>query len=339
LQGSGKTTTVAKLARYLKKEKKRSPYLVPADVYRPAAIEQLKILAGELQLPVYDANPEKSPVAICQQALEEAKRKFCDLLLIDTAGRLHIDEELMQELSAIKDAVRPHQILFVADSMTGQDAVNQAIGFDRKLGLSGIILTKLDGDARGGAALSIREMVGKPILFSGIGEKLDALEPFYPDRLASRILGMGDVLSLIDKVQQNVEQKEAARLQQAFQKQQFTLEEFQLQLQQIKRMGPVGGLLEMIPGGKKLASQVDPEQAEKELKRVEAIINSMTLKERRNPAILNGSRRRRIAQGSGTTVTDVNRLMKQFLEMKKMMQRVSKLGMRSLLSRVPNPFN
>jgi len=187
--------------------------------------------------------------------------------------------------------------------------------------------------------LSIREMVGKPILFSGIGEKLDALEPFYPDRLASRILGMGDVLSLIDKVQQNVEQKEAARLQQAFQKQQFTLEEFQLQLQQIKRMGPVGGLLEMIPGGKKLASQVDPEQAEKELKRVEAIINSMTMKERRNPAILNGSRRRRIAQGSGTTVTDVNRLMKQFLEMKKMMQRVSKLGMRSLLSRVPNPFN
>jgi len=339
LQGSGKTTTVAKLARYLKKEKKRSPYLVPADVYRPAAIEQLKILAGELQLPVYDANPEKSPVAICQQALEEAKRKFCDRLLIDTAGRLHIDEELMQELSAIKDAVRPHQILFVADSMTGQDAVNQAIGFDGKLGLSGIILTKLDGDARGGAALSIREMVGKPILFSGIGEKLDALEPFYPDRLASRILGMGDVLSLIDKVQQNVEQKEAARLQQAFQKQQFTLEEFQLQLQQIKRMGPVGGLLEMIPGGKKLASQVDPEQAEKELKRVEAIINSMTLKERRNPAILNGSRRRRIAQGSGTTVTDVNRLIKQFLEMKKMMQRVSKLGMRSLLSRVPNPFN
>jgi signal recognition particle subunit SRP54 len=338
LQGSGKTTTLAKLGRYLKKEKKRSPYLVPADVYRPAAIEQLQILGRELQLPVYDANPENSPVAICRLALEEAKRKFCDVVLIDTAGRLHIDEELMQELSAIKDAVEPHHILFVADSMTGQDAVNQALGFDGKLALSGIILTKLDGDARGGAALSIREMVGKPILFSGMGEKLDALEPFYPDRLASRILGMGDVLSLIDKVQQNVEQKEAARLQQAFRKQQFTLEEFQLQLQQIKRMGPVGGLLEMIPGGKKLASQVDSEKAEKELKRVEAIINSMTLQERRNPAILNGSRRRRIAQGSGTTVTDVNRLMKQFLEMKKMMQRVSKLGMRSLLSRMPNPF-
>jgi len=339
LQGSGKTTTLAKLARHLRKDKKRSPYLVPADIYRPAAIEQLKILGKELELPVYDSNPENSPVAICRQALEEAKKKFYDVLLIDTAGRLHIDEELMQELTAIKDAVRPHQILFVADSMTGQDAVNQALGFDGKLDLSGIILTKLDGDARGGAALSIRQMVGKPILFSGIGEKLDALEPFYPDRLASRILGMGDVLSLIDKVQQNVEQKDAARLQQAFQKQQFTLEEFQLQLQQIKRMGPVGGLLEMIPGGKKLASQVDAEKAEKELKRVEAIVNSMTIKERRNPAILNGSRRRRIAQGSGTTVTDVNRLMKQFLEMKKMMQRVSRMGVRSLFSRMPNSFN
>ncbi|HSK29450.1 MAG TPA: signal recognition particle protein [Candidatus Limnocylindria bacterium] len=339
LQGSGKTTTVAKLARYLKKEKQRSPYLVPADVYRPAAIEQLKVLGRELDLPVFDPDPATSPVAICRSALDEARKKFCDVLLIDTAGRLHIDEELMQELASIRDAVRPHQILFVADSMTGQDAVNQAIGFDGKLGLTGIILTKLDGDARGGAALSIREMVGKPILFSGIGEKLDALEPFYPDRLASRILGMGDMLSLIDKVQQNVEQKEAQRLQQAFQKQQFTLEEFQLQLQQIKRMGSMGSLLEMIPGGKKLASQVDADKAEQELKRVEAIINSMTRQERRNPALLNGSRRRRIAQGSGTTVTDVNRLMKQFMEMKKMMQRVSKSGMRSLLSRMPNPFH
>ncbi len=338
LQGSGKTTTLAKLARHLKKDRKRSPFLVSADIYRPAAIEQLKILGRELDLPVYDSNPDASPVAICQQALDEANQRFCDVLLIDTAGRLHIDEELMQELASIKDALRPHQILFVADAMTGQDAVNQALGFDGKLGLSGIILTKLDGDARGGAALSIREMVGKPILFSGVGEKLDALEPFYPDRLASRILGMGDVLSLIDKVQQNIEQKEAAQIQKAFQKQQFTLEEFKLQLQQIKRMGSVGSLLEMIPGGKKIASQVDTEQAEKEIKRVEAIINSMTLGERRNPAILNGGRRRRIAQGSGTTVTDVNRLMKQFMEMKKMMQRVSKLGVRSMLSRMPNPF-
>ena len=339
LQGSGKTTTLAKLARYLKNEKKRTPYLVPADIYRPAAIEQLKILGKELDLPVYDANPETSPVTICRQALEEAKKKFCDVLLIDTAGRLHIDEELMAELSAIKQAVNPHQILFVADSMTGQDAVNQAMGFDGKLGVSGVILTKLDGDSRGGAALSIRQMVGKPILFSGVGEKLDALEPFYPDRLASRILGMGDVLSLIDKVQQNVEQKEAEKLQQAFQKQQFTLEEFLVQLQQIKRMGSMNSLLEMIPGGKKLASQVDAEKAEKELKRVEAIIHSMTIQERRNPALLNGSRRKRIALGSGTTVNDINRLMKQFLEMKKMMQRVSKLGVKSLLSQMPNPFH
>ena len=339
LQGSGKTTTLAKLARHLNKDKKRSPYLVPADVYRPAAIEQLKILGRELDLPVHDSDPEASPVALCRQALSAAQNRLCDVLLIDTAGRLHIDEELMQELTAIKDAVRPHHILFVADAMTGQDAVNQASGFDDKLGLTGIILTKLDGDARGGAALSIREMVGKPILFSGVGEKLDALEPFYPDRLASRILGMGDVLSLIDKVQQNVEEKEAAKLQKAFLKQQFTLEEFQLQLKQIKRMGSLGSLLEMVPGAKKLAAQVDPEKAETELKRVDAIINSMTLGERRNPAILNGSRRRRIAQGSGTTVTDVNRLMKQFMEMKKMMQRVSKLGVKSLFNRMPHPYS
>ena len=339
LQGSGKTTTLAKLARHLNKDKKRSPYLVPADVYRPAAIEQLKVLGCELDLPVHDSDPEVSPVALCRQALGAAQNRLCDVLLIDTAGRLHIDDELMQELAAIKDAVRPHHILFVADAMTGQDAVNQASGFDGKLGLTGIILTKLDGDARGGAALSIREMVGKPILFSGVGEKLDALEPFYPDRLASRILGMGDVLSLIDKVQQNVEEKEAAKLQKAFLKQQFTLEEFQLQLKQIKRMGSLGSLLEMVPGAKKLAAQVDTEKAETELKRVDAIINSMTLGERRNPAILNGSRRRRIAQGSGTTVTDVNRLMKQFMEMKKMMQRVSKLGVKSLFNRMPHPYS
>ena len=339
LQGSGKTTTLAKLARHLKRDQKRTPFLVPADVYRPAAIEQLKILGAEIELPVYDSNPQSSPVTICKQALDEAKKRFCDLLLIDTAGRLHIDEELMEELKLIKGAVNPHQILFVADAMTGQDAVNQAIGFDQQLGVSGVILTKLDGDARGGAALSIRQMVGKPILFAGMGEKLDALEPFYPDRLASRILGMGDVLSLIDKVQQNFEQKEAERLQKVIQKQQFTLEEFQIQLQQIKKMGSMGSLLELIPGGKKLASQVDADKAEKELKRVDAIINSMTLQERRSPGILNGSRRRRIAQGSGTSVADVNRLMKQFLEMKKMMQRVSKGGMKSLFGRMANPFH
>ncbi|HEY7166448.1 MAG TPA: signal recognition particle protein [Candidatus Binatia bacterium] len=338
LQGSGKTTTVAKLARYLKKDKKRAPYMVSTDVYRPAAIDQLQILGRELGLPVHDSNPQLSPVVLAQQAVEEAKKKFCDLVLIDTAGRLHIDDELMNELSAIKTAVKPHQILLVADAMTGQDAVNQALGFDGKLDLNGIILTKLDGDARGGAALSIRQMVGKPILFSGVGEKLEALDLFYPDRLASRILGMGDVLSLVDKVQQNIEQKEAARIEKAFKKQQFTLEEFQIQLQQIKRMGSMSSILEMIPGAKKLASQVDTEQAEKDLRRIEAIISSMTVQERREPAILNGSRRRRIAQGSGTSVADVNRLMKQFMEMKKMMQRVSKFGMRSLLNRMPNPF-
>jgi signal recognition particle subunit SRP54 len=339
LQGSGKTTTIAKLARYLKRDWKRSPYMVPADIYRPAAIEQLKILGAELNLPVFDTDPALAPVEICKRAIDEARRRFADVVLIDTAGRLHIDEELMEELTLIRDAIRPRQTLFVADAMTGQDAVNQALGFESKLGISGVILTKLDGDARGGAALSIREMVGKPIFFSGVGEKLEALEPFYPDRLASRILGMGDVLSLIDKVQQNVEEKEAARIQKAFQKQQFTLEEFQLQLQQIKRMGSMSSLLEMIPGGKKLASQVDAEQAEKELKRVDAIINSMTLQERRNPAILNGNRRRRIADGSGTTVTDVNRLMKQFMEMKKMMQKVNKRGLGGLLNRMPNPFH
>jgi len=212
-------------------------------------------------------------------------------------------------------------------------------GENARVGITGVVLTKMDGDARGGAALSIKQVTGQPVKFVGVGEKYDALEPFYPDRVAQRILGMGDVLSLIDKVQQNVEQKEAQRLQQAFQKQQFTLEEFQLQLQQIKRMGSMGSLLEMIPGGKKLASQVDAEKAEQELKRVDAIINSMTRQERRNPALLNGSRRRRVAQGSGTTVTDINRLMKQFMEMKKMMQRVSKGGMRSLLGRMPNPFH
>ncbi len=338
LQGSGKTTTLAKLASHLKQEKKRNPYLVSADVYRPAALEQLDILGRQIGLPVHPSKAENSPVRLCQEAFDHAKRNFYDTLLIDTAGRLHIDDELMQELKAITEALTPHQILLVADAMTGQDAVKQAQGFDSVLPLTGIILTKMDGDARGGAALSMREIIGKPILFSGIGEKLDALEPFYPERLASRILGMGDVLSLIEKVEQTYDQKEAARLTKLAAKNQFTLEDFQVQLQQFKKMGPMGDILEMIPGAKKFAPQVDVGQAEKELKRVEAIINSMTLEERRNPAILNGSRRRRIAQGSGTTVTEVNRLMKQFVEMKKMMQRVNKLGARSFLGRIPNPF-
>jgi signal recognition particle subunit SRP54 len=313
--------------------------LLSVDVYRPAAREQLRVIAKATGQQIFEYPESNDPMTLVREAQKHAQQTGFDTLLIDTAGRLHIDDQLMEELVNIKNETRPVEILFVADAMTGQDAVRSAQEFHRRVGITGVILTKMDGDARGGAALSIKQVTGQPVKFVGVGERYDALEPFYPDRVAQRILGMGDVLSLIDKVQQNVEQKEAARLQQAFQKQQFTLEEFQLQLQQIKRMGPMGNLLEMIPGGKKLATQVDSEKAEKELKRVEAIINSMTTQERRNPAILNGSRRRRIAQGSGTTVTDINRLMKQFLEMKKMMQRVSKGGMRSLLSRMPNPFH
>jgi signal recognition particle subunit SRP54 len=339
LQGSGKTTTAAKLALYLQREKKRKPYLVPADIYRPAAIEQLKTLGQSLDLPVYDSNSSQSALAICREALEQARRQFGDVMIIDTAGRLHVDQELMQELKAIQQDVHPQHTIFVADAMTGQDAVNQAEGFSRELDLTGIILTKMDGDARGGAALSMREIVGKPILFSGVGEKPEALEAFYPDRLAARILGMGDVLSLVEKAQQVYEAKEIERLQKQVKKNQFSLEDFQAQLRQIKKMGSIGELLDMVPGARKLGQNVDLGQAEKELKRVDAIINSMTLEERRNPAILNGSRRRRIAQGSGTTVTDVNRLMKQFLEMKKMMQRMSKGGMRGLFNRMAIPFN
>ncbi|MBI2989420.1 MAG: signal recognition particle protein [Deltaproteobacteria bacterium] len=339
LQGSGKTTTLAKLALFLQREKKRKPYMVSADVYRPAAIEQLKILGRDLGMPVHDSNPGKPPVLICQEALEGAKRQFSDLLLLDTAGRLHIDDDLMQELKAIKDALKPRHILLVADAMIGQDAVHQAQGFNEWLDFTGIILTKMDGDARGGAALSMREIVGKPILFSGMGEKLDALEPFYPDRLASRILGMGDVLSLIEKAEQTYEQKEVDRLERIARKNQFSLEDFQAQLQQIRKMGSIGELLDLVPGARKLTQKADLGQAEKELKRVEAIINSMTIQERRNPAILNGSRRRRIAQGSGTTVAEINRLIKQFLEMKKVMQRFNKLGSRALFNRMPNLFH
>ncbi|MBI3058740.1 MAG: signal recognition particle protein [Deltaproteobacteria bacterium] len=339
LQGSGKTTTLAKLALFLQREKKRKPYLVSVDVYRPAAIEQLKILGGDLGIPVHDSQPEKPPLQICQEAFEEARKQFHDFLLVDTAGRLHIDEELMRELKAIKELLKPHQILLIADAMTGQDAVNQAEGFNKWLDFTGIVLTKMDGDARGGAALSMRQIVGKPILFSGVGEKLDALEPFHPERLASRILGMGDVLSLIEKAQQAYKEKEGEQLEKLAKKNQFSLEDFQAQLQQLKKMGSIGELLDLVPGARKLTQKADLGQAEKELKRVEAIINSMTIDERRNPAILNGSRRRRIAQGSGTTVTDINRLIKQFLEMKKMMQRFNKLGARALFNRMPSPFH
>ena len=338
LQGSGKTTTIAKLAGYLKQEKKRTPYLVPADIYRPAAIEQLKVLAGELNIPVFNPRPGTPPVVICQEALEDAKKQFCDLVLIDTAGRLHIDTELMNELKEIQGSLTPHHILLVVDAMTGQDAVNQAQQFSESLDLTGIILTKMDGDARGGAALSMREIVGKPIQFIGVGEKLNALEPFAPDRLASRILGMGDVLTLIEKAEQAHEEKTTQRLEKLKKKNAFSLEDFLAQLQTMKKMGSVGELLDLIPGGRKLSQKVDMSQADKEFKRTEAIINSMTVAERRNTNILNGSRRKRIASGSGTTVTDVNRLVKQFLEMRKMMQKMTQMGARAAFSRMPIPF-
>ena len=340
LQGSGKTTTAVKLALHLKKQQKRTPYLVSADVYRPAAREQLRTLCDEHGLPVYDSGDSAAPVEICRSAVDKANQRLCDVLIVDTAGRLQIDEEMMQELVAIRSALEPRNIVLTLDAMIGQDAVNQAQGFNEALDLNGVVLTKMDGDARGGAALSVRSVVGKPVLYVGVGEKADALEPFFPDRMASRILGMGDVLSLIEKAEQAVDRKAAPKLEQRMRKGEFTLEDFQTQMQAIKKMGSIGGLLDMVPGGRKLSQQVDISNADKEMKRVEAIINSMTLKERRNPALLNGSRRRRIAQGSGTTVTDVNRLMKQFMEMRKMMQRMKKPGgkRRGMLGRLSMPF-
>ena len=340
LQGSGKTTTAVKLALHLKKQQKRSPYLVSADVYRPAAREQLRTLCDENGLPVYDSGENDMPLEICRAAVDKANQRLCDVLILDTAGRLQIDEEMMRELVAIRAALEPRNTILTVDAMIGQDAVNQAQGFNDALDLTGVILTKMDGDARGGAALSVRSVVGKPVLYVGVGEKADALEPFFPDRMASRILGMGDVLSLIEKAEQAVDRKAAPKLEQRMRKGEFTLEDFQTQMQAIKKMGSIGGLLDMVPGGRKLTQQVDMSQAEKELKRVEAIINSMTLKERRNPVLLNGSRRRRIADGSGTSVTDVNRLMKQYMEMRKMMQRMKKSGgkRRGLLNRLSTPF-
>ena len=340
LQGSGKTTTAVKLALHLKKQQKRTPYLVSADVYRPGAREQLRTLCDDNGLPVYDSGDSDAPLEICRAAVDKANQRLCDVLIVDTAGRLQIDEEMMQELVAIRAALEPRNIILTVDAMIGQDAVNQAQGFNDALDLTGTILTKMDGDARGGAALSVRSVVGKPVLYVGVGEKADALEPFFPDRMASRILGMGDVLSLIEKAEQAVDKKAAPKLEQRMRKGEFTLEDFQTQMQAIKKMGSIGSLLDMVPGGRKLTQQVDMSQAEKEIKRVEAIINSMTLKERRNPALLNGSRRRRIADGSGTSVTDVNRLMKQYMEMRKMMQRMKKSGgkRRGLLNRLSTPF-
>ncbi|HEC98552.1 MAG TPA: signal recognition particle protein [Nitrospirae bacterium] len=317
LQGSGKTTTAAKLANLFKKQGRR-PMLVAADLQRPAAIDQLITLGAQIDVPVFSSRDEKDPVALSSASLQRARLDARDILIIDTAGRLHVDEELMSQLKGVKDTVSPDEVLFVADAMTGQDAVTVAKSFNEQTGIDGIILTKMDGDARGGAALSIRAVTGKPIKFIGVGEKIDMIEPFHPDRVASRILGMGDVLSFIEKAQEAVDVKEAEALQKKITEETFTLEDLKDQLRKIKSMGPIENLLSMIPGmGKQLKGvQVD----EKEFSRVEAIINSMTPRERRNPHILNGSRKKRIALGSGTTVTHVNRLLKQYKEMKRMLK-------------------
>ncbi len=324
LQGSGKTTTSGKLANLLRKQGK-NPLLVACDVYRPAAVKQLQVVGNQLGVPVFSLEGSKDPVDIAKKSVEHAVSMMYDLVIIDTAGRLHIDEELMDELENIKNAIHPHEILLVVDSMTGQDAVNVAESFNEKLGIDGIILTKLDGDTRGGAALSVRAVTGKPVKFAAIGEKLNDIEPFYPDRMASRILGMGDVLTLIEKAQEAFDEKKALEMEKKLRTQQFTLEDFLDQMQQLKQMGPLSQVLGMLPGmNSKILSNVEVD--EKKLVHLEAIIKSMTPQERRDPSIINGSRRKRIAAGSGTTVQEVNALLKQFEEMKKMMKMMSGIG-------------
>ena len=316
LHGSGKTTTSAKLARLFKKEGRR-PMLVAADLQRPAAIDQLVTLGKQIDVPVYHSKEEKNPVKLAGDSVKTAKLEARDVLILDTAGRLHIDDTLMVELKNIYQVVNPKEVIFVADAMTGQDAVNSARNFADQIGIDGIILTKMDGDARGGAALSIISVTGKPIKFIGVGEKIEMLEAFYPDRIASRILGMGDVLSLIEQAQQTFDQKEAEKLQTAILHEKFTFDDLRDQLSKMRSMGPLENILNMIPGFNKIKNlNID----ERELVKVEAIINSMTKKERRDHSLLNGSRRRRIAQGSGTTVPDVNRVIKQYIEIRKMLK-------------------
>jgi signal recognition particle subunit SRP54 len=322
LQGSGKTTTAAKLAKSLKK-RGRKPYLVPADVYRPAAIEQLKVLGESIGVDVYPSETNENPVTICRKAVIAAEEKSLNTVIIDTAGRLHIDQELMEELRQIKTQIEPAEILFVADAMTGQDAVTVAEKFKNDLDLTGVVLTKMEGDARGGAALSIKKVTGRPIKFVGVGEDMDALEVFHPDRLASRILGMGDVLSLIEKAEAVVDQKKAEKLAKKIRKNEFTLEDFRDQILQIRKMGSLEQIMGMIPGLSKIKQMQNmPKPDESELVRTEAIINSMTRVERRNYLILNASRRQRIASGSGTSVQDVNRVIKSYSQMLKMMKKM-----------------
>ena len=336
LQGAGKTTTCGKLGLILKKQGK-NPLLIAGDVYRPAAIKQLQVVGGQVGIEVFAMGDKVSPVDISKAAVSHALKNGNDVVIIDTAGRLHINEELMDELADIKESVKPTEILLVVDSMTGQDAVNVAESFNEKLGIDGVILTKLDGDTRGGAALSVKAITGKPIKFAGMGEKLNDLEPFHPDRMASRILGMGDVLSLIEKAQSAFDEKKAVELERKIRTQQFTFDDFLDQLQQMKKMGPLSSILEMLPGmnpSKLKGMEVD----DKELVKVEAIIRSMTKKERHNPDIINGSRRKRIAAGSGTSIQDVNRVMKNFEQSKKMMKQFAGMEKDMKKGKMKMPF-
>lgn len=333
LQGSGKTTSAVKLAAHLKKSGGRNPLLVAADIYRPGAVKQLRVLSESVELNFY-SNEEVNPVQICQEGLRLAEKEGYDPVIFDTAGRLHIDEEMMSEIKAVKKAVNPEEVLLVVDAMTGQDAVNAATSFNEAVGLSGVILTKLDGDTRGGAALSVRAVTGCPVKFVGVGEKIGDLEPFHPDRMASRILGMGDVLSLIEKAEATVDKEKAKELEEKLRKQQFTLDDFKDQLGQLKNLGSMEDILSMIPGGGGLPKEVKQMALdESNFTRVEAIISSMTRQERHNPTVLNSSRRRRIAAGSGTTVQDVNRLLNQFSQMQKMFKQMSSMDKKGALKK------
>ena len=320
LQGTGKTTTCGKLAAYLKKEGKK-PMMAACDIYRPAAIDQLEVVGKQVDVPVYTERDNRKAEEIAVHAKKEAEMRGYNVLIVDTAGRLQIDEELMEELVRVKAAVKPHEILLVVDALTGQDAVNAAQGFNDKLGIDGIIMTKMDGDSRGGAALSAKKVTGKPVKFMGVGEKLDALEPFHPERMASRILGMGDMLSLIEKAQETYDEEKAAKLEKKLRKNEFTLEDFLDQMGEVRNMGGLGKILDMLPGvNKKNVSEDDIDKGEKEFRQMEAIIRSMTLEERRNPSILNASRRKRIAQGAGQSVSRVNQLIKKYEDAKKLMK-------------------
>ncbi|MGI6188660.1 MAG: signal recognition particle protein [Clostridiales bacterium] len=336
LQGSGKTTTAAKLAGHLKSQG-RNPLLVACDIYRPAAIKQLQVVGEKVGVSVFERG-QKDPVQIAKEALSLAKKEQKDIVIIDTAGRLHIDEELMDELSSLKTGVKPHEILLVVDAMTGQDAVNVAKSFDDKLGLDGVILTKLDGDTRGGAALSVKAVTGKPIKYVGTGEKLNEIEPFYPDRMASRILGMGDILTLIDRAQASIDEKNAQELEKKLRQQQFTLEDFLEQMQQLKNMGSLNDIIGMLPGVDMRRLSAAGGLDEKELVRTEAIIQSMTRQERQNPSIINASRKKRIAMGSGTRVQDVNRLLKSFEQFRKMMRQMTNIEKSIKRGRFQLPF-